>query len=306
MFQHVSQRKLKLFQAPIFNAANNTASTTIPTTTNKPAETTFIPAAWNSNNSSEDHAVDFSGPKISDTPLPIEAAETTTTKKPKTTTSKMSDEYDDDYDNEDAGDHDVDFAFQAPLPPYNQFPPPGAAGANSCFSGDTLVKVLNGNEKRMDELEIGEWILTAGDNRIGYSRVISWLHRMPNIKSEFVKISLENGRSLKLTKKHFIYKIDCSANETRNYSYSLIEAEKIQLSDCLLSLTQNTRLSPTRISKIEIIHETGIYAPLTDSGNITVNGIFAIYVVNATASWMRVVLKIEQTIIMQIYQQVSA
>uniref|UniRef100_A0A914PE59 Hint domain-containing protein n=1 Tax=Panagrolaimus davidi TaxID=227884 RepID=A0A914PE59_9BILA len=108
--------------------------------------------------------------------------------------------------------------FQPPIPSNQIFPgaayipPPymGAPGAGSCFSSDTIVKLLDGNEKRMNELELGDWVLSAGDKRMGYNKVISWLHRMPNLTEEFLKITLENGKAIKITKKHFIYKIDCS------------------------------------------------------------------------------------------------
>uniref|UniRef100_A0AC34F5A8 Hint domain-containing protein n=1 Tax=Panagrolaimus sp. ES5 TaxID=591445 RepID=A0AC34F5A8_9BILA len=84
-----------------------------------------------------------------------------------------------------------------------------AAGAGSCFSADTMVKVLNGKRKRMDEIKIGEWISSAGNGKVGFNKVVSWLHRMPDLESEFLKFTLENGKTLKITKKHLIYKVDC-------------------------------------------------------------------------------------------------
>uniref|UniRef100_A0A914P2U6 Hint domain-containing protein n=1 Tax=Panagrolaimus davidi TaxID=227884 RepID=A0A914P2U6_9BILA len=197
-------------------------------------------------------------------------------------------------DESDSGNHKVRLdgcAFppppnQNPMPPMNPVTPPVTPPTPpvpttptppmQCFSGDTIVTTLNNSKKRLDELEIDEWIFSAGDGRIGFNKVISWLHRMPNINAEFLKLTLENGKSLKVTRKHFIYKIECSANETLNFKYDLIQAENILPSDCLLSLNdENVHLIPTRIYKIEIIHERGIYAPLTDSGQIIVNNIFA-------------------------------
>uniref|UniRef100_A0AC35GFM8 Hint domain-containing protein n=1 Tax=Panagrolaimus sp. PS1159 TaxID=55785 RepID=A0AC35GFM8_9BILA len=92
------------------------------------------------------------------------------------------------------------------------------AGAGACFSGDTIVKILNGKEKRMDELKIGDWVLSGGEGKMGFSKIVSWLHRMPNVRFEFLKLTLENGKSLKITKKHFIYKFDCSASISRKCS----------------------------------------------------------------------------------------
>uniref|UniRef100_A0A914PHX3 Hint domain-containing protein n=1 Tax=Panagrolaimus davidi TaxID=227884 RepID=A0A914PHX3_9BILA len=152
------------------------------------------------------------------------------------------------------------------------------AGAGACFSGDTIVKILNGKEKRMNELKIGDWVLSGGQGKMGFSKIVSWLHRMPNVKFEFLKLTLENGKSLKITKKHFIYKFDCSANKTHRQLHSSkpVLAENVQISDCLLSRNNKTnKFLLTKISKTETIQEIGIFAPLTDNGNIVVNDIFA-------------------------------
>uniref|UniRef100_A0A914Q064 Hint domain-containing protein n=1 Tax=Panagrolaimus davidi TaxID=227884 RepID=A0A914Q064_9BILA len=84
------------------------------------------------------------------------------------------------------------------------------AGAGACFSGDTYVRTANGETKRVDELKIGEWVFSPGDGKMGISKVVSWLHRMPELEMEFLKITLENGKTLKITRKHYIYKTDCS------------------------------------------------------------------------------------------------
>uniref|UniRef100_A0AC35GSL8 Hint domain-containing protein n=1 Tax=Panagrolaimus sp. PS1159 TaxID=55785 RepID=A0AC35GSL8_9BILA len=149
------------------------------------------------------------------------------------------------------------------------------AGAGACFSGDTYVRTANGETKRMDELKIGEWVISPGDGKMGISKVVSWLHRMPELEMEFLKITLENGKTLKITRKHYIYKTDCSIKQTQKLSYESVEAENLQISDCLLLLNQKQLLIRSRITKIEIIKEKGIYAPLTENGNIIVNEIFA-------------------------------
>uniref|UniRef100_A0AC35G261 Hint domain-containing protein n=1 Tax=Panagrolaimus sp. PS1159 TaxID=55785 RepID=A0AC35G261_9BILA len=165
-----------------------------------------------------------------------------------------------------------------PITPPPITPPPPMM--MQCFSGDTIVKIFNYEEKRLDEISLNDWILTAGDNKIGFSKVLSWLHKMPNETAEFLKFTLENGKSLKMTQKHFIYKTDCLANNITNFKshhflYEKIQAGNIQLSDCILFMNDDTKFIPTRISKIEKIQEKGIYAPLTDNGNIIANNIFA-------------------------------
>uniref|UniRef100_A0AC34FM37 Uncharacterized protein n=1 Tax=Panagrolaimus sp. ES5 TaxID=591445 RepID=A0AC34FM37_9BILA len=148
-----------------------------------------------------------------------------------------------------------------------------------CFSGDTTVTTLNGKEKRLDELEINEWVLSSGGNvAVGYSKVNSWLHRMPKVEAEFIKFILEDGKELKITNKHFIYRGDCSqknASVAINVALKdMVYAEDVKSTDCLF-VKNGLELVETKISKIETVKEIGIYAPMTESGNIIVNDILA-------------------------------
>uniref|UniRef100_A0A914QC73 Hint domain-containing protein n=1 Tax=Panagrolaimus davidi TaxID=227884 RepID=A0A914QC73_9BILA len=83
-------------------------------------------------------------------------------------------------------------------------------GDHLCFTADTIVTTMNGQKKRMDELNVNDWVLSAGVNAVGYSKINSWAHRKPNFMAEFIKFTLQNGKELKMTKKHYIYKSDCS------------------------------------------------------------------------------------------------
>uniref|UniRef100_A0AC34G0B1 Hint domain-containing protein n=1 Tax=Panagrolaimus sp. ES5 TaxID=591445 RepID=A0AC34G0B1_9BILA len=144
-------------------------------------------------------------------------------------------------------------------------------------SSSQKVHTIKGKTKRMDELEINDWIFSASKAGFGFSRIVSWLHRMPKQKFEFIKITLENGKSLEITKKHYIYKCDNfdSNKSIQTFPKQYIEAESLQISDCLLYLNNRNQFQPTKIKKLERIFKDGIYAPLTDSGNIIVNGILA-------------------------------
>uniref|UniRef100_A0A914Y4G4 Uncharacterized protein n=1 Tax=Panagrolaimus superbus TaxID=310955 RepID=A0A914Y4G4_9BILA len=147
-----------------------------------------------------------------------------------------------------------------------------------CFTADTIVTTMKGKKKRMDELSVNDWVLSAGGKAVGYSQVNSWLHRKPNFMAEFIKFTLENGKELKMTKKHYIYKSDCSYDSTitvEEASKEMVYAENVSISDCLFIVQRNTKLIQSRISKIERIEEKGIYSPMTNNGNIIVNDIFA-------------------------------
>uniref|UniRef100_A0A914PQ98 Hint domain-containing protein n=1 Tax=Panagrolaimus davidi TaxID=227884 RepID=A0A914PQ98_9BILA len=171
-----------------------------------------------------------------------------------------------------------------PAPAY--YPVAGGSSFNPslaylCFSSDTFVTTIGKIKKRMDEIKIGEWIL-SGDSKsgeIGYTKVISWIHKKPNLMAEFLKITLENGQELKITKKHYIYKGICK-NETSplsitNNNIQKVYAENVTINECVFTVTPENQLIEKVINKIEIIQEKGIYAPLTETGNIIVNDILA-------------------------------
>uniref|UniRef100_A0AC35FUP6 Hint domain-containing protein n=1 Tax=Panagrolaimus sp. PS1159 TaxID=55785 RepID=A0AC35FUP6_9BILA len=148
-----------------------------------------------------------------------------------------------------------------------------------CFTADTIVTTMNGQKKRMDELSVNDWVLSAGEKAVGYSKVNSWAHRKPNFMAEFIKFTLKNGKELKMTKKHYIYKSDCSNYgsmiSVEEASKEMVYAENVSISDCLFIVQRNTKIIESRILKIEKIQERGIYSPMTNNGNIIVNDIFA-------------------------------
>uniref|UniRef100_A0AC35GBR0 Hint domain-containing protein n=1 Tax=Panagrolaimus sp. PS1159 TaxID=55785 RepID=A0AC35GBR0_9BILA len=155
----------------------------------------------------------------------------------------------------------------------------GCCGGMMCFTGDTLVTSMNGTKIRMDELTVNDWVLTGGDNQIGYSKINSWLHRKPKLVTEFIKFTLENGIELKMTKKHYIFKSDCSELSSPvkvgKAIQNMVYAENVTINDCLFVISPTKKLMKTRVSKIEKIKEKGIYSPMTNNGNIIVNDVFA-------------------------------
>uniref|UniRef100_A0A915CIV1 Hint domain-containing protein n=1 Tax=Parascaris univalens TaxID=6257 RepID=A0A915CIV1_PARUN len=72
--------------------------------------------------------------------------------------------------------------------------------------------ISNGEIKRMDELKVNDWILSARNADMEYVRVKSWMHRLPQQEATFLQLNLDDGNSIKLTRKHFIYRTDCSGS----------------------------------------------------------------------------------------------
>lgn len=157
----------------------------------------------------------------------------------------------------------------------------GAGGGGSslyCFTADTMVTLANGEQKRMDEIKINDWVMSANRSNAIYSPVESWVHRMPEQDAEFLHIHLDGGKNLKITDKHFIYKTQCTKENVALGYYEVnmksVYAEKVNVGDCLY-VHQDGAFVQKKVVKIEKIQERGIYAPMTANGDIIVNDVFA-------------------------------
>ncbi|KAI6173326.1 Intein splicing protein [Aphelenchoides besseyi] len=157
----------------------------------------------------------------------------------------------------------------------------GGGGSMFCFTADTMVRLSSGEQKRMDELKQGDWVLSANGSQMVYANVESWIHRMPEIEADFHRIELTDGKVLKLTAKHYLYKTECTA-EDRPIAFEKVNshpvyAERVNEGDCLYAIpeNENSYFVQKRVKKVDIVTERGIYAPMTSNGDIVVNDIFA-------------------------------
>ncbi|CAJ0582797.1 unnamed protein product, partial [Mesorhabditis spiculigera] len=140
-----------------------------------------------------------------------------------------------------------------------------------CFSRDMIVQTPAGY-RRMDELEIGDHVLSIDENMIQYSPVVMFLHKKEDVEAEFYKVQLKNGEFIELTEDHLIYKTDCE----RRGKLELVYAKDLKAGMCLdFSKDHKMSLQRDEIVTIEKVRNTGIYAPLTATGDIFVNNILA-------------------------------
>lgn len=95
---------------------------------------------------------------------------------------------------------------------------------------------------------------------------------MPNVEAEFHRIELTDGKVLKLTSHHYIYKTECSDENNpipfKKLNQVPVYAEKVRVGDCLYVLSgkeeeEEDFFEQRRVQRIDIVKETGIYAPMT-------------------------------------------
>lgn len=98
---------------------------------------------------------------------------------------------------------------------------------------------------------------------------------MPGVTTNFHRIELTDGKVLKITSKHYIYKTECT-DENNLVTFKKLKqvpvyADKVQVGDCLyvVSDTKSNSFEQRRVQKIDIVEDTGVYAPMTSSNLIS-------------------------------------
>ena len=108
--------------------------------------------------------------------------------------------------------------------------------------------------KALADLRVGDRVLT---NKGDYESVYAFAHYSPNIRAKFLQIFTSDSKTpLEISKEHLIY-LEGQSHPVR--------ADSIRVG--------NNLLSSKRVAKIRVVERLGVYAPLTKSGTIVVDGI---------------------------------
>jgi len=126
-----------------------------------------------------------------------------------------------------------------------------------CFGGDALVERVDGTKARMEDLSIGDFVLTGDDG--AHEAVTSFGHHQPIADVEMVQIRTKST-TLELTHDHLLLLL-----LDNNQEY--VPASVVQIGNVLSS-------GEAVISKENVQRRgAGLYAPFTSSGTIVVNGV---------------------------------
>nr|CDQ00565.1 Bm7464 [Brugia malayi] len=150
-----------------------------------------------------------------------------------------------------------------------------------CSRGEDTTVQTPDQIKRIDELQVGDQVLSIEESLISYSPVVMFLHRSDNesiTANTFLEFQ-ENGEIIKLTDYHLLYVTSCAVGE----NLRLIFAKDVQLGHCLhVVKNQSNNLVPVEVSNIQRseicefqLTGKGFYAPLTANGDIIVNSILS-------------------------------
>lgn len=126
-------------------------------------------------------------------------------------------------------------------------------GGGQCFSAMNTVEVQGKGFIQMDSLEIGDYARAENGK---FSRVFSFAHLDNEVETDFFQISAEGLETpLEITGRHFVFVSD-----------KAIRADSVKVGDML---------GNNMVSDIQTIKRKGVYAPVTESGNIMVSSVLA-------------------------------
>ena len=155
----------------------------------------------------------------------------------------------------------------------------------------------NGKRQKMSDLKVGDSVLSVDTNGHHiFSPVILFLHRSPEVRSQFHEIQTEAGHSITLTPSHLIY--TKYRNEDQEYLNTMINESRINLianhlahkeietfqvgyasnvkeGDFVLVFDTNHDPKPSRVLNVKVNVQSCVYAPLTLQGNLVVDDVLA-------------------------------
>lgn len=105
------------------------------------------------------------------------------------------------------------------------------------------------------------------------------MHREVETEGHFLHISTESGQTMTISPNHLVPVVDCKTPMTfldfeLFFHQHAVFAEKAKSGLCLLKYSEKGPVLD-QISKVERIRKRGIYAPVTQSGDIIVNDLYA-------------------------------
>ena len=131
---------------------------------------------------------------------------------------------------------------------------------SKCFAAtSTVFSRRHTRPIRMIDVEVGDEIM---DISMQYVKVVGWLHRDESTVADFLKITHERG-TLVVTADHMLFCAE--AND-------FVRAKQVR---SLQTIFLDGSLITTKVLSRDQVELKGIYAPLTTSGTLVVDGIHA-------------------------------
>ncbi|XP_022194356.2 indian hedgehog protein [Nilaparvata lugens] len=144
-----------------------------------------------------------------------------------------------------------------------------------CFTGDSLVTTSDGRQLKLEEVRLGDEIMAVDPDtgRTVFSEVILFLDRDPQETRPFLRIATKTGAVIKMTPSHLLLRVN---SQKPALSFEAVFADSVKPGDSvLLANTSGGDPIIDQVLTIDTFTTAGVYAPLTRTGTIVVNGVSA-------------------------------
>ena len=141
----------------------------------------------------------------------------------------------------------------------------GGGGGGDCFSADDTINVQGRGIVAMKDLAVGDTVMVAPSK---FERVYAFGHFNPAEKfKKFIQIhysSPEKKGHIEMTNNHLLY------IEKESHTWTAVKAGDVKVGDVIRVL--GSELISGQVTKVFFSINDGVYMPLTESGDIIVNG----------------------------------
>ncbi|WP_159712648.1 Hint domain-containing protein [Geminicoccus flavidas] len=143
----------------------------------------------------------------------------------------------------------------------------------SCFPGDATVVTESGDRKPVADVRVGDRVqVVHADGTLGFEDVYLLTHQDATITQTYVRLTLDSGRSLVLSPRHFIPTArDGSAWDSR----LIVGADEVHAGDRVWYLSEDGQMRIGTVATAAREAATGAFNPLTMQGSIVVDGVVA-------------------------------
>lgn len=150
----------------------------------------------------------------------------------------------------------------------------GLPASSGCFAGEATADVQGRGAVAMAQLRVGDQVLVESSGQLAYEPVLSFLHVVhpaPGKKAPFLTIVHSHGK-FQATENHIVFVADPEGGSNRVSKL----VGKLLVGDELFIARHPARREFSQVSAILRSNgEMGLYAPLTASGTIVVDGVVA-------------------------------
>lgn len=136
------------------------------------------------------------------------------------------------------------------------------------------MTVAGGGQKSLSLLAPGDRVMAlSGTGQVVFSQVILFLHRDQESWSTFLSLETEDGHRLALTPHHLVFLAPHCRSDSSEYQAQF--ASRAKAGDCVLIHAAEGPVRPSRIISVSVEESMGVYAPLTETGTLFVDGVLA-------------------------------